>query len=290
MASFDFIEATSRGYEFSWYERSYLMRAAIPVIFAKLACVLVVRFMQVEDQNLLSGLIFMPAYIVEALFMISLVRYVAFREPLFEFSRVMGVGNESDPVLDEKVKGAEIQKKQSVYAFSREKMFKAGVVMYLLIKVVQLGLVGIILDYSKTLDPAVSVPAPEQNVVSAIIVMIFTGSMLWALRLLWLYIPVALGHSVRGFMARIRGMMSSLSIFATWFVCYFPMGMLIYGIFMLSNFVLVPDSALQVLVHDIIRAFGETVVILVQVVAMTFGFIEVLTQHKIKKENQKKKD
>ncbi len=285
MASFDFIEATSKGYEFTWYERSYLMRAAIPVILVKLVCILVIRFLQVEDQNLLSGLILMPAHIIEALLMISLVRFVAFREPLFDFGRVTGMNSGLDvfPEEDAKKGEAEIKEMQDASALAKERMFKAGVAMYLLIKIVQLGLAGLILDYSNTLDPTVSVQAPEQNAASAIIVMVITGAMLWAFRLMWLYIPVALGYSARGFLVRIKGMMSSLSIFATWFVCNFPVMILVYVIFMASNAVLVPDSSIQVLVHDIIRAFGETFVVLVQVVAMTYGFIEVLTKSQKKK-------
>lgn len=280
MASFDFIEATSKGYEFSWYERSYLMRAAIPVILVKIACILVVRFIGAEEQYLLNGLLFMPAHVLEALLMISVIRYIAFSEPLFEFGRVMGAVDDSDLVLEKK---PEVKETKGICASARVQMFKAGVAMYLLIKIIQLGLLGVFADFSKTLEPVISTQAPEHNAVSVVILIVITSTMLWAFRLVWLYIPVALGHSVSGFMARIKGMMSSLSIFATWFVCYFPVGMLLYGIFSISNFVLTPESALHILTHDIIKAFGETLIVLVQVAAMTFGFIEVLTQQEKKK-------
>jgi|GEM_PF-3071487 len=286
MASFDFIEASARGYEFSWNERSYLMRAAVPVILVKLVCILIIRFMHIEDQSLISGLVFMPAHVLEALFMVSVVRFIAFREPLFEFGRVMGAGGESDisPEGKAAMDDAGEKRTQSAPVFTGVKMFKAGVAMYLLIKIIQVGFVGAMLDYSKTLDPATQIPAPEQNVASALVFMAITGVMLWAFRLMWLYIPVALGYSVRGVLTRIKGMMSSLNIFATWFVCYFPLVILVYGMFRISNFVVVPETAVQVFAHDIIRIFGETLIILVQVAAMTYGFIEVLTQHKKKKD------
>jgi MFS family permease len=289
MASFDFIEATSKGYEFSWHERSYLMRAAMPVIFVKLVCVLAIHFLQIEDKSLLSGLVFMPAHIVEALFMISVVRYVAFREPLFEFGRVVGTRNQPDTVLDENAKEAEIQKAQGAFAFSREKMFKAGVAVYLLIKIVLLGFFGMITDYGKTLDPSIPVPTPEPSIVVMFIIMAMLGAMLWMLRLLWLYIPVALGYSVHGFLVRVKGMMSSLNIFATMFVCNFTLGALIVGALALSNFVVTPETALQVFVYDVITIIGMTIIDIVQAVALTFGFIAVLTQqqHKINKRTKK---
>jgi hypothetical protein len=285
MASFDFVEASSKGYEFVWNARSYLLRAALPVILIRFVCILFVQFMKVEDQNLLSGLIFMPAYILEALYMVSLVRYVAFREPLFDFGRVVGINGGINPVPkgDVAENEAGIQAAKNVSLFAKERIFKAGVAVYLLIKVIQQGLAGVILDYGNTLDPDVPLPPPEQNAASAFIVMGFTCIMLWVLRLMWLYIPVALGYSARGFLERIKGMMISLSIFATWFVCNFPVMIVFYGVFMVVNQVLVPESFLQVFVHDIIRASGETIVVLVQVVAMTYGFIEVLTQVSEKK-------
>ena len=282
MASFDFIEAAAKGYEFSWYERSYLFRAAIPVILVKLVCVLVIHILQIEDQNLLNGLVALPAHVLEAIFIISVIRFIAFREPLFEFSRVIGRGappeidREGKPAMsDESVKSAKATS-------SGAEMFKAGVAMYLLIRIMQLGFVGVLLDYSKTIDPNVPVPAPEQNIMNAMIFLALTGAVLWAFRLLWLYIPLAMGYTVRGFLVRIKGMMSSFNIFATWFVTYFPLMVLISGIFVLSNFIFLPGTILQGLVNDCIRVFGEMLIVLVQAVAMTFGFIEVLTNHKEK--------
>ncbi|MCK5384603.1 MAG: hypothetical protein KAJ29_03435 [Alphaproteobacteria bacterium] len=285
MASFDFIEASAKGYEFSWYERSYLMRAAVPVVLVKLASILIIRFMHIEDQSLLSGLITMPAHVIEALFMVSVVRFIAFREPLFEFSRVMGGRPPPDIAHDDKAAmgDAEVRHKQDASVFTRVAMFKAGVAMYLLIKIVQLGFIGAMLDYGRGLDPGAEVPAPEQNLANALVFMALTGALLWAFRLVWLYIPMAMGYTVSGFLKRIKGMMSSLSIFATWFVTFFPLMVLISGIFMLSSFVFVSETILQLFIYDVIRVFGETLIILVQTVAMTFGFIEVLT-------NQNKKE
>lgn len=270
MASFDFVDAAAKGYEFSWRERGYFARAMIPVLFVKLACVIVVRFLHIGDQNLLSGLVEMPAYVVEALFMISVVRFVAFQEPLFEFGRVL--------------RRDEVHKKLNGEGpvFSDVEIFKASVALYLLIKIVQTAFVGVMLDYGPDIEQEVDISAPEQNLSNAIIFVVLFGALLWSVRLIWLYIPVAMGFTIKSFLVRARGVMSSLNIFAIWFVTYFPLVIFIAAIFMLSNFVLLPESMLQIFVHDLIRVCGEMLIILVQAVAITFGFIEVLTGRKSK--------
>ncbi len=284
MASFDFIEASTKGYEFSWNQRSYLLRAALPIILVKLVCMLAVRFMQIEEQSLIGGLVFIPAHIIEALFVISVVRFIAFREPLFDFRRVLGRGDQQGISQEKENTQKALGKLLSDAASSAGvRIFKAAVAMYLLIKTVKLVLVGVMFEYSKTLDLAAQPAQPEQNFASMLIIMAMTILILWSLRLFWLYIPVALGHSVRGFMARIQGMMISLGLFATLFVCTLPLEILVYAVFITANFILVPESALQLLVHDIIGASGRTMILVVQVAAITYGFVEVLTPHKKKK-------
>lgn len=253
---FDFIEASLRGYTFLWHERSVLLRAALPWLFVKLLCVAVIYLLGVEGKNLLGGLVSAPASIVGALYIISVVHFVAFGTSPLDY--------------------------RSVWVGENAQKFKAGVLLYLLIKTVQMAFVGSMLDspLSPLIDNSVElVPAPnsEPTVLSMFTLFVVMGGMIWAIRLVWLYIPVALGSSIPGFLSRVRGMRVSWGIFSAWFMCYFPLVLLFAGVFILSNAFLASDSMPQVFVHEIIRNISEIVLISVQAVVMTYGFIGVLS-------------
>ncbi|MCK5374169.1 MAG: hypothetical protein KAJ40_02695 [Alphaproteobacteria bacterium] len=279
MASFDFIEASAKGYEFSWRERSYLLRAAIPLILVKFFCTLAIYFFNIPNQSLLSGFVHIPAYVVEALYMISVIRFIVFREPLFNF-RAMAqfVINMKSETKDKSSSSAQ----HKVVSNEKTQMFKAGVVFYLLIKTIQTAMTGALLEYSQTIDPQASSQVTPPNMLSVLFALIVVAGMLWAFRLIWLYIPVTLGYSIKGFLAHAKGMMSSFSMFATWFMCYLPLVVLFTGVFMVVDMVIPSDTILQVIIHDVIRISGEIMIAVVQITAMTFGFVELLTGRRMK--------
>jgi hypothetical protein len=55
---------------------------------------------------------------------------------------------------------------------------------------------------------------------------VFLAVVIWAFRFLWLYVPAALGYSVSGFLKRIRPYYFSLSMLATWLLCFLPLAVL----------------------------------------------------------------
>ena len=279
MANFDFIEASAKGYEFSWHERSHLLRAAISLIFVKLFCTIAVYFFNIPAQSLLSGLVHIPAYVLEALYMISVIRFVVFREALFDFrAMVQHVINMKSEIKDI----SDPLSQSNGDPDARIQMFKAGVALYLLIKIAQTVMTGALLEYGKTIDSQAASQASSSNMLSVFFLMIITAGVLWAFRLIWLYIPVTLGYSIKGFLECAKGMMSSLSMFATWFMCYLPLVVLFAGVFMVVDIILPSETVLRIVVHDVIGIFGEITIAVVQVTAMTFGFVELLTRQRIK--------
>lgn len=271
MASFDFIDAAAKGYEFSWRERSRVVRTALPVIFVKIICMVFIYVLGIQNQHLLSGLIEIPGYILEGILVVSIVRYIAYSEPIFSIGR-----GELPP--------SDNQKPAILYAGSMSKTnaFKAGLAMFLFIKIVQLAFVGVLLDYSQTIDLEAASNAPDPTTVSAVIMLALTIILFWAFRLVWIYIPAAMGYSAKAFLQTVKGAHISFSIFATWFVCYLPLIVLFAGASTIIDLALVDDSLTKSFAYDIVRVVTELVLTIVQMVAMTYGFIELLINRRAK--------
>ncbi|MFP4098186.1 MAG: hypothetical protein ACLFP8_03760 [Alphaproteobacteria bacterium] len=284
MASFDFIEAAARGYEFTWRERRALLRAGMPVVVIHIVCIMMVYALQVHERYLLSGLILMPAYVFEALYVVSVVRFMVFGERLFDFFN-MGKGEyaeeEAENVPQQANKNTAFPQEkvsQSLSSHSSVQSFKAAFVIYMLLKVLDEGARGAIQDYDRIWGGEESLFVLDQSPLAAIFILLATGAALWLFRIMWLYIPVALGFSIRGFLRCAKGMMSSLSMFATWFVCYFPLLIAIVVCLMVVSFFVPTESAVQVIVFDVVRVTGSLLLMVVQVAAMTFGYLEMLAQ------------
>lgn len=271
MASFDFIDAAAKGYEFSWCERSKIVRNALPVIFVKIICIVFIYVLGIQNQHSLSGLVEMPGYILEGILVVSIVRYIAYSEPMFSIGR-------GDPSLSDSQKPAIIY----VGSMSKANAFKAGLAIFLLIKIVQLAFVGVLLDYSQTIDPKAVSNASDPTMASAIIMLALMGIFFWAFRLVWIYIPAAMGYSVKAFLQTVKGMRISFGIFATWFVCYLPLVVLFAGASTIIDFTLVDDSFMKSFAYDMVRILAELVLTVVQMVAMTYGFIQILLNRRAK--------
>ncbi len=272
MASFDFVDAAAKAYEFTWRERKYIARAAAPVIFVKIACLLMIYVLGVQDKFLLSGLINIPSLIIEAIFIIGLIRFVLFREPMFIWGKpVPPPDNSQKPLLYSNLK-------------SREIAIKAGIIMYLLIRIIIIVLLGILIDLSQIIDQAPNEPPPPPpNVISAIVGLSILWIIVWGFRLAWLYIPIAMGYSFTKFLYIIKGFNSSLSIFAAWFLCYLPIVILIAGLLNFIDLLVIEKSTLQTGLHELLKILGELILTILPVITLTYGFLEILSPKNPKK-------
>ncbi len=266
MASFDFVDAAAKSYEFVWRERSYLSRVAVPVLFVKFACVLMIFVSGLQDQHLLGGLVAMPGYIVEAIFMIGVIRYVLYRESIFVWGRTIPApDSDQKPLLH-------------YGPASRGQCLQAGFAMYLLIKVIQLAMAGTLLDMTQGIDPATQPPPPQPHVGHAIFFLSLMWLSVWTFRLLWLYVPVSMGYPFTKFLKKVQGFNISLSMLATWFICYMPLIILIAGVINIANLIIPNPGSAQILAHSFIEVIGDFLWTLVPMIAMTYGFVEVLSK------------
>ena len=286
MASFDFIDASSRGYAFIWEERGYLARVAIPVLFVKITCLLCVFVLGLQEQFARQGFVLLPSHILEAIFVVGLIRYALYREAIFIWGKMVPV-----PPTDQKYepyKGV----------MSRKQCVQGGIVMYVLLMVIFLGVTSIAYESTKgsvnmdvpqiSVEPsevaALPTPAVEGNglssLVNAAVLFAIIATFVWAFRLFWLYIPIVMGISLRGFLKRISGMQSSIFMIATALVCFLPLIVFFMISMQMFSGVFVDGSAGNILVRAILESVAGLTILSVQVVAMTYGFVEILSGDK----------
>jgi len=273
MASFDFIEASSKGYEFVWRHKSYLARLALPVLIMQFLCIFAVFLLGFESDFLKARLILMPSFFVEGFFFVGLVRFYLYREPIHMF----GFFRHIQPLpLDPVKERIPFVYTGEINAFDR---IKAGVATYTLLIVLGILFIKGAMDINQMfgvppqVDESIQGPPniPKPNILSFVLACLILGFSLWSIRVAFLFIPVAIGYRVSSFFRCLKGMKTSVFIFATWIICYLP-SIVIFG--MIDNVFLTPLQNI-----DWLYAFGSGLLQAVQyiistsiiVVAMTHG-------------------
>ena len=270
MASFDFIDAAAKGYEITWRDRAYLARVAVPVLFVKVACFLAIFVLGAQEHFLRQGLISMPGFVVEAIFVAGLIRYVLYREPIFIWGRAVPMPETDD--------------KPYPYhgAMSRNRCIQAGIATYLLLKVILGGFSAVVLDNYSPLTPTDGAPTEGEAEVSLLYSLIDSFVMfgaivlfVWSFRLLWIYIPISMGVSFSDYLKKMTGMKSSLYMMATWFICFLPLIILFVSVIQLFTGLMLEGSFTFIFVKAILEGLAEIILICVPVIAMTHGVAQI---------------
>lgn len=268
MASFDFINAASKGYEFIWCERKYLTRVVIPVFFVKLACLFAVFAIGAQDNYLRQGLISMPGFVVEAIFIIGLIRYFLYKEPIFIWGKLV-----PPPLSDVK---------QAAYNgfMSKKQCMQGAIALYLLMRVTEVFLLGITMDNMPD-SPAVALP--EEDIVklspamTSLIMFSFLIIFTWSFKLFWLFIPTASGYPISYYLKKMPGLRGSVGMLATWILCSLPLMTLFSAVLQLVAGDGAEDGAINIILTSVIKIMSEIVIISVQVTAMTYGINKILS-------------
>lgn len=258
MASFDIVAATKHGYSSLWQRRALVVRLAAIPVFVKIMSYMFILGAGLETNFLRQGLILFPAYLLEGYLICTLVRVTIFtHEPL-----IQPPGSAADS-----------------YYRQRGRDIQAGAVIYTLIKLLASLLIALVYMSAPPDQP----PASEgQGNLAAFI--IFAGLMafgIWAFRLIWAEVPVALGYSIRDYLARVRGYSFSFHLFSVWIMCLLPLWL----VAMLLN-----DMMMGVTGHSIeapsqfyryfmvgAQSVFETAIIAVSSVAVGKGVYDVMT-------------
>lgn len=268
MARFDFIEASAKGYEFVWSQKAFLTRVAIPVVYVKVASFLMIFLMQEQASNLMDGLILMPGYVLEGLFMIGLIRYFLYNEDIFVWGKTLQVPEGREAV------------RPYQGALTRLQCIQGGFAVYMLIKVVLLAFVGVMQDLAEmTPEPSQAAGAGPSPMGFLLWIAMF-AIFLWIFRLVWMFIPTAMGMPIRFMLERTKGLDTAAYMFGTWLTCFLPSVVFMFILLGLGVAVFGPNTPASVILTALFFSGFEVFVTAVSIIAMTIGFHEILYGNK----------
>lgn len=256
MAGFDFIDAASKAYKYTWDERRFLMHLGLWPIGVKVAsCVLIAAF-ALEDHILRRGLLMMPAYFFEGWLVAQAIRLALFHERWPDTTAGLHVSQ----------------------AKARHKSVMAGTIVFLLLKLIFSFIAGVIQTGTES-QPATA-PPQEPGADMIFSVMIILVFMIWMFRFAWLYVPVVLDYPVLRFLKKTQSFKSALQILGLWIICMVPVALVALGMGKIVLLILpgsMPNTAsvLAIYLISAILAVAETLYILIASVGMAFAVREL---------------
>ena len=213
-SSFDLIEAVGRGYQFFWAQRMSILKIAVFPLLIGLACYAVLTLLELPETDLRQFIIMLPSYFAEGWMVVFLVRAVFI-----------------DGDYKPHAKG-----------FLRaDRNMQAGILLYALTKYILFGGVAVLLHYfGDVLEMLNEQATPDPDTSLKISIGIIAGAVvsISLFRFLWLYIPVAVGISLRRYVRAAAKSSTALQMFGIWLLCFFPFAItfLMLGSVILSPF------------------------------------------------------
>jgi hypothetical protein len=204
ISDFNIVECAGIGYTFLGKHLKMIAIFALPLFMLKIVTYGITVLLGYDDNVLRQGLFYIPSMFLEAWLLIVLIRFQIFGEmlPLFPWK---------------------YRKDQPHYH-----AIMTGYGAYALIKVITVMVGGVIMQArlqgleSGAIDPAPETTSTPTTLIAFLGAAALLGFTLWAFRLLWVYIPLAFGVSVRGYLQRIGGFASSFVLIGTWMICAIP--------------------------------------------------------------------
>lgn len=270
MAKFDVLKAASKGYEFVWRNRIYLARVAFPVLFFQIFCLLMVFSLGLQENYLRQGLVMLPAMLVEAIFLMGLVRFYVYREPIHVWGKKIEV-----PDIHHEFDRSPMQ---YVGTLTPNNAIQVGVALYLLLKLGRFLLDSFVMnivqeiDAKKVAGEQIPVPVASDFLVS-IALLIF---IVWLFRIFWMYIPMVIGFSLDFYLRKLKGFLSSICLFVAYLICSVPLSMLFFGFAEIMADSLKQFPAVNILLQSVLQGIGYLVMISVQTIALTYGIMDML--------------
>lgn len=263
MQQFDFIDTLTAAYGFLWRNRRIIAAMALVPLLIKIACLVVIFALGLEEAYLRQGLMALPAYFAEGALMARLI--------------VMA-GKDGTSLLP--------------FPGKNDRRIMAATLYYVLIKLLLafVGGIGMTFAIAQQDGGEAAAAASAEGSPSLLFALIFLMGMgLWAARLAWLYVPLAQGYAAEVFLQRVRGMKISFVMIGTWLACYMPLGLMLImlaGFF--ENFLghsAETPSALYRFIIILIQSALDLIAGLASSLAIGFGIHAVMNAPQNKGEN-----
>ncbi|MCB9981215.1 MAG: hypothetical protein H6860_02315 [Rhodospirillales bacterium] len=255
MASFDFVESTSRAYRFVWDRRVDVVRFSAMVLVLKILFFVGFVAFDIQKEALRQGLLLLPIFFMEGWVIATLVIMA-----LHAYEAQSKVRRSILPPAEDTARN-----------------IKASMIVYVLIKLMLSFVVGSAYEGQQVIPDA---PPPEPNLQTFVLAVVMIAFLIWAFRFLWIYIPVVMGQSVRTYLIRFRAYSDSFPLLGVWVLCFVPVILFMilisefYG--MIMGGLGVGDSSIVFETGmAVIQAFIDFVLSLVSSLAVAYGMYSV---------------
>ncbi len=189
MAPFDIIDITSLGYRKVWQEKRFLARISALPFVVKLILMGASIVFGISRNFVWQALVMLPSFLAEGWVVVVLARMI-------------------------------FQEQNSFSSRQDGRFVMAGMVMYALIKFLQMGAMEFVYADPSQVPAEAQVPEiPEGTILFASIAFVLS---LWGFRFLWVYIPLSAGFLFREVFSLLRGPMLSFYMIGVWLLCLVP--------------------------------------------------------------------
>jgi hypothetical protein len=215
MAKFDFIESAGKAYQYAWTHRHDLARPTAFVLAAKFLCFVVVFILGLEENLLRQGLVLMPSYFVEG----WIIAHIMLKALSAEKDRAYQIPG----IAPEHVQNA----------------MMTSMLVYVLLKL----LLSFVVGMPGLIDPQAVAEGQEAGTPDIMVFLAALGFMVfvvWFFRFLWLYVPPALGFSMKHYVIKVGSLRGSYYIIGMWIMCFVPMAI---ALIVFSQIVSIPFDA-----------------------------------------------
>lgn len=214
----DIIDTTAKSFFALWHNRQDLLALALFPFAVKVVTFMVVIALGLQDNMLRQGLFFIPSFFVEGWFVAASLRLALYNErwPFF----LTG----------------DAQRDRSLIKNRRTAIQSAGV-LYTLLRLISVVCVAVVMRDAtqgqqmlegSMLGDGQAPTGAEDPVPVGVSAMALVGAMillagtLWAYRYFCLYVPVALGYSMKSFLKAIWGFKGSFQLIFISIICFIP--------------------------------------------------------------------
>lgn len=240
------------GHKTVWQHRSFILKIALLPLLVKALCTLVVYNMQVDIFHLRFFLVMLPSYILDGWLIAHVLRLLLLNEKHIEF-----------PVRNPAVKATILF---SVLAM----MIQGGIVSLLPNTMDMLGLEKVTANW-------------KPNIIEFGFYVLALVMAIWAMRLIWLYLPLSIGSSMKEFLREIKGYGTSIYMIGVWLAAMLPITIVLVLLPALTvpiefeTIYQLPTSlAIPVMV---LRVLSEMISLLIVTASMAYMFLDILKKH-----------
>ena len=202
--TYDVLNAAKNGYVLTWTHRKFLLRLATVPIIVKLLCFFTAFLLDINQTNLRYVFIMLPSYFTEGWLIAQFARFILTGHAWP--AHVTRRGDKNFDVMLERARG-----------------ILASIITYVIISVIYGGAIALFFEMeamgSEEMGAAVSY---QDNPYAALLALasLFVG--IWAFRLIWLHIPMIILMPPQFFLSKMKGLMPSIYMIATWLLSVIP--------------------------------------------------------------------